>query len=224
MAVGFSPEFTSAYMQAQQAKGDLLNKRYGIDTGGPFAPTVLPPDYNPNDINLYTDPNSKFYSGGPLVNRPQPGVPAQSPYQGMLTPYQNYNPYGSPYAPMAPQQPQMRDLPRNIQDLNDVRFTSRAGATGRGEGWLASYIGDVEGNADVMRRRLQRAMDNNLLSYAEPLPTAQPQQGMFSPYMMPQMPYDFGGVNYPQFNMFNPYTQGMFNPFMAYGSPYGSNV
>ena len=144
-----------------------------------------------------------------------------NPYQSMFqTPYGNYNPYGSP----------VQELPKSYQDLTDVRFTSRGGQTGRGEEFLSNFVGNTEGDQLTLRRRLQRAIDQGLLSYANPLPTAQPQQaqqGMFSSSMMPQMPQlptNFGGVSYPQFNMFNPYAQGMFNPFMMmYGSPYGSN-
>jgi len=156
-----------------------------------------------------------------FVNRSMPGTSQQgminNPYQSMFqTPYGNYNPYGSP----------VQELPKSYQDLTDVRFTSRGGQTGRGEEFLSNFVGNTEGDQLTLRRRLQRAMDQGLLSYADPLPTAQPQQGMFSPYMMPQMPqmpFDVGGVNYPQFNLgYNPYL-GMFNPFMAYGSPYGSN-
>lgn len=41
-----------------------------------------------------------------------------------------------------------------------------------------------------------------------------PYQGMFSPYSGGfNFPSQFGGVRYPQFNMFNPYSQGMFSGF-----------
>ena len=75
--------------------------------------------------------------------------------------------------------------------------------------------------------QLVRAARTGGLIYNDPNAPQQAQQGMFSSSMMPQMPQlptNFGGVSYPQFNMFNPYAQGMFNPFMMmYGSPYGSN-
>jgi hypothetical protein len=113
--------------------------------------------------------NSVNQQDSPVVN---------NPYQSMFqTPYGNYNPYGSP----------VQELPKSYQDLTDIRFTSRGGQTGRGEEFLSNFVGNTEGDQLALRRRLQRAMDMGLLSYAQPLPTAQPQQSMFQS-MMPMMP------------------------------------
>jgi hypothetical protein len=105
-------------------------------------------------------------------------------------------------------------LPKSYQDLTDIRFTSRGGQTGRGEEFLSNFVGNAEGNQLVLRSRLQRAMDQGLLSYADPLPTAQPQQPempMYQPQPMPYFPTEMSGTAYPQFNLgYNPY-MGMFS-------------
>lgn len=115
----------------------------------------------------------------PFVNRPQPGMPAQSPYQGMLQQPTSYSAFTRYYSPAA-------NSGMTQSDINN-----------------ASYD------------QLVRGVRTGGLLYNDPN-APQRQQGMFQPFMpiIPQMPSSIGGVSYPQFNMFNPYTQGMLSPYM----------
>ena len=134
-------------------------------------------------------------------------VPGGVPTSAVLPP--DYNPYAiNPYAPgskfnqgmMQPQQPTSYSAA--------TRYYSPAPSSGF----------DQRDINNMSYEQLVRSARTGGLLYNNPNAPQQsmynPYQGMFSPYSGGfNFPSQFGGVSYPQFNMFNPYSQGMFSGF-----------
>lgn len=163
MAIGLSPELTSALMQAQQAKADLLNKRYGIDSSSlqgqqlpnlsqqgmfsmPYAPMYQPPpvDGISSAVQQISGGMDDAYTNRLLgalglgnVSQYQVQQPMYQPMPFYGSPYGMYNPFMSGMFSPYMQQPMLTPDGREQFDP-----TNQGTSVAPAPDWMNNFFGD----------------------------------------------------------------------------------